>query len=198
MFGCSSSFCSLTIMPVQNPNACLGLSQVLTFSLPLQLLTTLLLHRIKVSDLPCDALTRAVCLILAWKAARVEIGSTTHPPSARKLKCLQAGKKALLLYISLQAQFEQQNSRILWYRILSLLKSHYIFVVTSSRCGIMCGVNDAAMVIKCPYDDLKQKQFSPWKSLIASTYFYDGLLIHLLNIYCFLNKSNLRCIQLLI
>lgn len=62
----------------------------------------------------------------------------------------------------------------------------------------MCGVNDTAMVIKCPYDDLKQKQFSPLKSLITSTYFYDGLLIQLLNIYCFLNKSNLRCIQLLI
>lgn len=62
----------------------------------------------------------------------------------------------------------------------------------------MCGVNDTAMVIKCPYDDLKQKQFSSLKSLITSTYFYDGLLIQLLNIYCFLNKSNLRCIQLLI
>lgn len=180
----------------KNPNACLGLSEVLTFSLPLQLLTTLLLHWIKVSDLSWDALTWDVCLIPAWKAAQVEIGSTTHP--CTKAEASAGWKKALLLYIGLQAQFEHQSSHILWYRILSLLKSHYIFVVTSSHCGIMCGVNDTAMVIKCPYDDLKQKQFSSLKSFITSTYFYDGLLIQLLNIYCFLNKSNLRCIQLLI
>lgn len=62
----------------------------------------------------------------------------------------------------------------------------------------MYGVNDAATVIMCPHDDLKQKQVSPLKILITSTYFDDGPLIHLLNIYCFLNKSNLRCIQLLI
>lgn len=121
-----------------------------------------------------------------------------YHPSMHESWSIYRLEKALLLYISLQAQFEHQSSHILWYRILSLLKSHYIFVVTSSHCGIMCGVNDAAMVIKCPCDDLKQKQFSPRKSLISSTYFYDGLLIHLLNIYCFLNKSNLRRIQLLI
>lgn len=87
LFGCSSSFCSLTITPVQNLGACLGLSEVLTFSSPLQLLTALLLHWIKVSDLLCNALTRNISWIPAWKAARVP------PIHARKLKRLQTGKK---------------------------------------------------------------------------------------------------------
>lgn len=40
LFGCSSSFCSVTIMLVLNSNACFDLSQILMFSSPLQLLTT--------------------------------------------------------------------------------------------------------------------------------------------------------------
>lgn len=79
-------------------------------------------------------------------------------PSTHRSWSVCSLEKALLLYISLRAQFEHQSSHILWYCILSLLKSHYIFVVTSSHCGIMCGVNGTAMVIKCPCDDLKQKQ----------------------------------------
>jgi len=97
LFGCGSSFCSPTTTPARNPKACLGLGEVLTFSLPLQLLTTLLLHRIKVSDLACDALTRDICLILAWKAARVELGSTTHPCTKAEVS---AGWKKLYYFIS--------------------------------------------------------------------------------------------------
>lgn len=151
LFGCSSSFCSLTLTPVQNPGACLGLSEVLTFSSPLQLLTALLLHWIKVSDLLCDALTRNISLIPAWKAARVEPGGTTHPwPKAeasadwKKNKELYYRVSASKLNLSTKAHTFYDTAYCL------PLKSHSIFVVTSSRCGIMCGVNDAAMVIKRP------------------------------------------------